>query len=56
MKYFYLLALSFLVSCSGVKNVTKSLNSGNYDQAISKAVSKLGQIGFQEKSTLCHDS
>jgi hypothetical protein len=33
--------LSILISCGGRKQVEKSLNSGNYDQAISTALKKL---------------
>jgi len=33
--------LSFLISCSGRKQVEKALNSGNYDQAINNALKKL---------------
>jgi len=33
--------LSFLMSCSGRKQVEKSLNSGNYDQAINNALKRL---------------
>jgi hypothetical protein len=43
MRKFLLLTilLSLLISCGGRKQVEKAVNSGNYDQAISNALSKL---------------
>ena len=33
--------LSVIISCSGRKQVEKAVNSGNYDRAITNALSKL---------------
>lgn len=53
-KLLFLLSISFVVSCSGIKNTQKNLAQGNYDSAIDQSLNYLYKKRYGKKAPEFH--